>query len=368
MLPDGLDEPMAKITFAAAMLVYIPPLVDVNGGATTGSTSPPWTSSPNSHFAAYVNAPSALLQVVHGADLDRIPTPLTQLQTWGVPVGVAHSLVHVLKCCRRRQQHIDPRYIRQQTATSPARGSVQKESPGAPATPRGSTADTVAYDVSSRASTAVVPSTPPTPPDGSTSESDEDLHRRQFAEMKTRIEATALTPLGMDSSLFDLFFQALFVVLPTEADLSNHQLNAATSLDARHLDTFVYQLLDPALSMHASHRLLKRRSQRTATMARAYSNACKAANCHSVKDIVNRSLEPFHVPDVLAEQVRVCIGKVLFPPCHRDVDKHERAKSPKQLAKLMPLHVRMDSPLLRSRGKMPGMEELPTILHLVDDL
>ncbi|RHZ08375.1 hypothetical protein DYB37_001289 [Aphanomyces astaci] len=63
MLPDGLDEPMAKITFAAAMLVYIPPLVDVNGGATTGSTSPPWTSSPNSHFAAYVNAPSALLQV-----------------------------------------------------------------------------------------------------------------------------------------------------------------------------------------------------------------------------------------------------------------------------------------------------------------
>ncbi|RHY03676.1 hypothetical protein DYB36_003704 [Aphanomyces astaci] len=368
MLPDGLDEPMAKITFAAAMLVYIPPLVDVNGGATTGSTSPPWTSSPNSHFAAYVNAPSALLQVVHGADLDRIPTPLTQLQTWGVPVGVAHSLVHVLKCCRRRQQHIDPRYIRQQTATSPARGSVQKESPGAPATPRGSTADTVAYDVSSRASTAVVPSTPPTPPDGSTSESDEDLHRRQFAEMKTRIEATALTPLGMDSSLFDLFFQALFVVLPTEADLSNHQLNAATSLDARHLDTFVYQLLDPALSMHASHRLLKRRSQRTATMARAYSNACKAANCHSVKDIVNRSLEPFHVPDVLAEQVRVCIGKVLFPPCHRDVDKHERAKSPKQLAKLMPLHVRMDSPLVRSRGKMPGMEELPTILHLVDDL
>ncbi|RHY31239.1 hypothetical protein DYB32_003660 [Aphanomyces invadans] len=260
MLPDGVNEPMGKVIFAAAMLAFVPPLVDVDG-ASSVVLADPWTSSPNSHFAAYVKAPSALLQ-----------------------------------------HHIDSRHVRrQQSAVPPSRVKSAARAIASPMTMRSSTADTILYDLTSR---GVTPASSPDddPPSHGMSEI-----QCQFLDMKARIEATALTPVEMDSSLFDLFFQALFVVLPL--DEATTQTPTSEAMNPCHLDSFVYQLLDPALTMHASHRLLKRRSQRTATMARAYSNAFKAANCHCV----HRSLDAFHVPDVLAEQVRACIGKVLFP-------------------------------------------------------
>ncbi|ETV95548.1 hypothetical protein H310_10992 [Aphanomyces invadans] len=329
MLPDGVNEPMGKVIFAAAMLAFVPPLVDVDG-ASSVVLADPWTSSPNSHFAAYVKAPSALLQIrreqlvtaaiapyeqvlkkneiVHGGDLDRYANTLRQLQTWNVPGGLAQCIVLVLKNCRRRQHHIDSRHVRRQQSAAtvpPSRVKSAARAIASPMTMRSSTADTILYDLTSRGAT------PASSPDDDPPSHGMSEIQCQFLDMKARIEATALTPVEMDSSLFDLFFQALFVVLPL--DEATTQTPTSEAMNPCHLDSFVYQLLDPALTMHASHRLLKRRSQRTATMARAYSNAFKAANCHCVKDIVHRSLDAFHVPDVLAEQVRACIGKVLFP-------------------------------------------------------
>ncbi|KAG9412375.1 hypothetical protein AC1031_015298 [Aphanomyces cochlioides] len=157
-----------------------------------------------------------------------------------------------------------------------------------------STPDTIVFDSNGLVTT----------PPAEKSSNGVEANMLRFADMKARIEATAFTPMTLSSSLFDLLFQAVFVVLPEE----DHTMPSDANLDV-----FIHRLLDTDLSMHATHRLLKRRSQRTATLARTYANALKAGGCFTLQDIVNRpSLRDFSIPDVVAEQVRIAIGKVIF--------------------------------------------------------
>ncbi|KAH9098059.1 hypothetical protein LEN26_016735 [Aphanomyces euteiches] len=286
-VPDGLDTPISSFVFAAGMLVYVPPLLDFDGESTQLSTS--WTTTPNSHFIRREQLVSEAIapiiellkaqHVVHGGDLDR--TTPAQLNTWHIPSGLSHSLLALVATCRKVQRAtvgysrriMRPRHSRLEFARKDGCASNT------------STPDTIVYDSNGLVTT---------PPAEKSSNGLEDKMLR-FADMKARIEATAFTPMTLSSSLFDLLFQAVFVVLPEE--------DHAMPSDAN-LDVFIHRLLDTDLSMHATHRLLKRRSQRTATLARTYANALKAGGCFTVQDIVNRpSLRDFSIPDVVAEQI-----------------------------------------------------------------
>ncbi|KAF0688253.1 Aste57867_20123 [Aphanomyces stellatus] len=311
-LHDGLDEPIGNFTFVAAMLVFVPPLLDFDGDHVTNDN--PWTSTPNSHFATYVHLGSTLLKIrreqlvtaaiapvldtfkakgfVHGHDLDN--THVSELEAWHVPRGLAASLCYLVA----KFHKIDA------TLRTPAMATAAPRTRPPPPS-RMSTADTIAYDVTSREATpAAIP-----PPMLVPTKADAEMAR--FVEMKTRIEATAWTPVTPESPLFDLFFQALFVLVPFDVYVSSDH-STTHALSPAHYDAFIHRLLEPDLTIHTTHRLVQLRSQRTATLARDYSHVCKAAGCTAVKDIIYRPLDEFHLPDVLADQVRLCMSQALF--------------------------------------------------------
>ncbi|OQR95051.1 hypothetical protein ACHHYP_00481 [Achlya hypogyna] len=305
-LPAKAKEPIAKFLFVAGVRSFVPPMID--GGDTLPPVDPWWTGDRlNPAFVAYLQMPSGLLKVrreqlvtqalettfktlkargiVHAQDL--VPLNVDHVIAWSVPEGLARSMFDLLQTLLGMTHNGRPATVLRQLQ----------------ATARPSTQDTVAYDAvfSPRTETPVVLAK---------AYLDKELHL--FLDMKARIQEQVLAPVAMTSSIYELLFQATFTTIPLHAE-------DLVSYSSAHLDAFVHQLVAPTLDVNGTQRLLKKRSQRAAAIARDFSNVFRAAGCHVVRDIVHRQLHVFQLPPGLDEQVRTLVGRLVFasPTPHR---------------------------------------------------
>ena len=141
-------------------------------------------------------------RIVHGGDLNQ--TTQAQLNAWHIPSGLAYRLL-ALVATYRKIQRATTGYSRPIVRPRNSRLEITRKDGCASNT---STPDTIVYDSNSLVTT----------PPSEVSSNGIEANMIRFADMKARIEATAFTPVSLSSSLFDLLFQAVFVVLPEDPE------------------------------------------------------------------------------------------------------------------------------------------------------
>ncbi|OQS02692.1 hypothetical protein THRCLA_04951 [Thraustotheca clavata] len=366
-LPAGIKEVISKFLFVAGIQVYIPPLVDDAGEevVTANSWIMPQDDKPSPHFIAYLRMSSSLLKVrreqlvtkalasilttlkankiSHAQDI--VTYNVAHLLAWDIPPGLAHSIVKLFKHLHSMTRNLQSKTV--------VRQLVAKERP--------STEDTVIYDtnLSPRLETPVV---------SAKSQLDNDLGL--FHDTKTRLHEQILLPISMDSSIYELLFQALFITLP---------VNTENQYTSDNLDAFILKLVK--MGVQETQRALRKRSQQASVVAREYSNIFRDSCCHVVRDIIYQDLTSFHLPLGLDEQVRILIGRLLFndtaqirrsspQKCLTPISRPKSSSRPNSTSRSRTLLEPIASPLL-SRGKIM-QQSLTTlgsgqIVNVLDD-
>ncbi len=209
-------------------------------------------------------------RIVHAQDL--ITVHEAMLMEWGVPKGLARSIVHVVQALKQMEKHARPVTIMRHVAHIFPSDDTNDRTHHLESRP--STQDTIAYDtyLTARIETPMI-----------VQKSKDDMALETFLELKARLYDNIVPPPSMDTPVFELFFQAFFLLLPADQRCHDHEVHALHSL---HFDAFVRGLVDITLDVNASRRKLKDRCQRASTLARSYSNLLTSHGCHCVRHLV----------------------------------------------------------------------------------